>query len=52
MVYRTIKTSEGKKFRVRLSDHEVVDRRIYWAAVTVLPFVSSVLMFLIWVKAA
>ena len=50
MVYRTIKTSEGHKFRVKLSDDDVKARRTYWMAVTLIPFISSAMMFLLWVK--
>lgn len=50
MVYRTIKTTTGHKFKVKMSDAEIRGRRMYWAAVTVLPFVTSALMFWIWVK--
>ena len=46
--YRTVKTTMGRKIRVRMSEQEVLDRMIYWAAVTILPFVGSALLFWIW----
>ena len=48
--YRTVKTTMGRKIRVRMSEQEVLDRMIYWAAVTILPFVGSALLFWVWVK--
>ena len=48
--YKTVKTTMGHKIRVRMSEQEVLDRMIYWAAVTILPFIGSALMFWLWVK--
>lgn len=50
MVYRTIKTTEGHKYKMKLSKTEIADRRAYWLTVTVLPFVTSMIMFYLWVK--
>jgi len=48
--YRTLKTTLGRKYRVRMTDSEIAERRIYWTVVTVLPFIGSMLMFYLWVK--
>ena len=52
MRYRILKTAEGRRFRVRMSESETAERVNYWLAVTVLPFVASALMTLIWIKGA
>ena len=49
--YKTVKTTMGHKIRVHMSDQEVLERMLYWAAVTILPFIGSALLFLVWVKA-
>lgn len=49
--YRTFKTTMGRKYKVRMTDDEIVERDLYRLAVVALPLISSVLMFLIWVKA-
>lgn len=49
--YKTVRTTMGHKIRVRMSEQEVMERRLYWAAVTILPFVGSALMFFVWAKA-
>jgi hypothetical protein len=42
--YKTLKTTEGRKFRVRMSEDEQAERELYWMVVTCLPFLASVLM--------
>ena len=48
--YKKLKTSDGHKYLVRLSDQEIAANRKYWIAVTVIPFVASAAMFFLWVK--
>ena len=48
--YRVMKTTMGRKYLVRVTEDEAEAQRIYWAAVTVIPFVSAALMMLLWVK--
>lgn len=48
--YRVQKTTMGRKYWVRVTEDEIAERRIYWTAVTVIPFVTSMLMFFLWVK--
>lgn len=50
MKYKTIRTTTGRRFRVPMSEDEIVERQMYWLVVTMIPFISSALMFLIWVK--
>ena len=49
--YTRIKTSMGHKYWMRMSGQEIIDRRIYRIALVVVPFISSALLFLTWVKA-
>ena len=48
--YRVMKTTMGRKYLVRMSEQEVIDQRIYYAAIVILPFVTSVAMFWLWIK--
>ena len=52
MRYRTYKTTMGRKVRVRMSDEEIAARWIYRFALVAVPFISSALMFYVWVKMA
>ena len=49
--YKVLKTTMGRKYKVRMSEDEIAERDLYQMAVVILPLISSVLMFLIWVKA-
>lgn len=49
--YKVLKTTMGRKYKVRMSEDEIAERDLYRMAVVILPLISSVLMFLIWVKA-
>ncbi len=48
--YKTYKTRMGRKVTVKLSPEAVRERKLYWTTVVLLPFISSALAFLIWVK--
>ena len=48
--YRTLKTTLGRKYRVRMTDSEIAERTLYRIALVALPFFSSVIMFWIWVR--
>ena len=48
--YRVMKTTMGRKYLVRMSDQEVIDQRIYHAVLFILPFITSAIMFWLWVK--
>lgn len=49
-MYATFKTTMGRKYRVKLSRSEAAERRLFHIALVVVPFVTSALMFWIWVK--
>jgi len=48
--YRTFKTTMGHKIRVKMSDEEIAERELFHIVITVLPFLTAVLFFIIWVK--
>lgn len=48
MNYRTMKTTMGRKYKVRITEDEVAERIMFRIAIVVLPFVSSVLMMAVW----
>ena len=49
--YKVLKTTMGRKYRVRMSEDEIAERELFHMAVIALPFVSAALMFFLWVKA-
>jgi hypothetical protein len=48
--YKTLKTTMGRKYRVRVTSEEAAARWLYNVALVVVPFVSSALMCYVWVK--
>ena len=48
--YKTYKTTMGHKVRVRMGQEEVAARWLYRFALVAVPFVTSALMFFVWVK--
>ena len=48
--YKTLKTTMGRRYRVRITSEEAAARWLYNVALVVVPFVSSALMFYVWVK--
>ena len=49
--YKVLKTTMGRKYKVRMCEDEVAERDLFRLSIVLLPLISSVLMFLIWVKA-
>jgi len=49
-MYKTYKTSMGHKVRVRMSQEEIAARWMYRFGLVVIPFVTSALLFFVWVK--
>lgn len=47
MYYKTLRTTMGRKYRVRMSEDEVAERDMFRLAIVVLPFVTSVLFAVI-----
>ena len=50
MKYKTLKTAEGRRYRVAMNEQETREQVLYWMAITLLPFIGSALMFFLWVK--
>lgn len=48
MKYRTVKTTMGRKFRVPMSEDEIAERSLFRMAITVLPFLGTVLLTVVW----
>ena len=46
--YKTFRTAAGKKITARVSQEEAAAARMYSWALVVLPFVSSVLLCVLW----
>ena len=51
MQYKVLKTSMGRKYKVRMTEDEVAERDLFRLAVVALPFLASVLMTILWIKA-
>ena len=48
MQYKTFRTAEGRKVRVRMTEDEIAERTLFRMGITVLPFLTAVLMFMVW----
>ena len=48
--YKTIKTAAGKRIMVKVSQEEAAAAQMYSWALVVLPFVSSVLLCVLWLR--
>ena len=46
--YKVLKTTEGHKYKVLLSEDEQAERELYWLTVAVLPFMCGLLMAVLW----
>ena len=46
--YKVLKTTMGRKYKVRMSEDEIVERSLYRIAITVLPFLGTVLLTVVW----
>ena len=46
--YKTFRTATGKRIMVKVSQEEAAAARMYSWALVVLPFVSSVLLCVLW----
>ena len=40
-MYQRMRTSSGRKYVVRMAEDSKAERILYWAAITVLPFVAA-----------
>ena len=48
MKYRTLKTTMGRKYRIRMTEDEIAERELYRLAVVALPFFGTVLLMAVW----
>lgn len=50
MIYKTMKTTLGHKYVVRMAEDSKAERILYWLAVTVLPLIGTVGLTFLWIK--
>jgi len=48
MYYKTLRTTMGRKYRVRMTEDEIVERDLFRLALFALPFFGTVLLMLVW----
>ena len=48
MQYKVLKTSMGRKYKVPMTDDEVMERDLFRLAIVVLPFFGTVLLMAVW----
>lgn len=46
--YKVMKTTMGRKYRMRMADNEVSERELFRLAVVVVPFLGTVLLLAAW----
>lgn len=49
-MYQRMKTSSGRRYVVRMAEDSKAERILYWAAVTVLPFIGTVGTLMLWMR--
>ena len=47
-MYKTMKTTMGHKYRMRMAEDEVAERDLFRLAVVVLPFLGTVALMAVW----
>ena len=48
--YKTMKTTMGRRYRMRMADDELAERELFRIALVALPFLASAGTFLLWIK--
>jgi len=48
--YKVLKTTMGRKYRVRMTEDEQAEKELFNIILVALPFLASAGMFLLWVK--
>jgi len=48
--YKVVKTAMGRKFRVRMDEDEIREKKLFRLAVTLMPLIGSMLMFWLWLE--
>ena len=46
--YRTFRAADGRRVRVEMTEDEIDERTLFRMSITVLPFLTVVLMFMVW----
>ena len=47
-MYKTMKTTMGHKYRMRMAEDEVAERDLFRLAVVTLPFLGTVALMAVW----
>ena len=47
-MYKTLKTSMGRKYRVRMTEDEIMERDLFLLAVVAMPFFGTILLMAVW----
>jgi len=47
-MYKTMKTTMGHKYRMRMAEDEVAERDLFRLAVVALPFFGTILLMAVW----
>ena len=50
MMYRSYKTTMGRRYRMREPYDARMEKILYWLAITVLPFIGAAGMMWLWLK--
>lgn len=48
--YKTVKTTMGRRFRIRMTDDEIAEKELFRIVMIAFPFLASAGMFLLWIK--
>ena len=46
--YKVLKTTMGRKYKVRMTEDEIAERDLYRMAVVTLPFFGTILLMAVW----
>lgn len=46
--YKTFKTTLGRKYRIRMTKEEIEEQELYNMVIVTLPFISAILLFVVW----
>ena len=46
--YKVLKTTMGRKYKVRMTEDEIAERDLYRMAVVALPFFGTILLMAVW----
>ena len=46
--YKVLKTTMGRRYKVRMTEEEIAERDLYRMAIVALPFFGTVLLMAVW----